>query len=188
MLKSLFEHVFLARRLLDIQDTLLPDVSHASDARLLLATRQLRDQGKHSHILLGVLADGPIQHQQALNSCVSSLKESLAPLLATGTLQLGGFIDTRAQAFISACRQLEVGHILAVHITAQSAAIILRESESRVFFDAFEASARCADVSAATAALQWNFSGSSVHLPLSVFDNADFSKISSHSCTMPVMK
>ncbi|KAK3313080.1 hypothetical protein B0H66DRAFT_578262 [Apodospora peruviana] len=78
---------------------------------------------------------------------------------------------------LSELRSMTATGFLLVHIHTQNAALLIHqlcEFPGQVVFEVFEAAPRNEDVLAADNALQWDFPGSAVAVPLSVFNDEDF--------------
>lgn len=85
-----------------------------------------------------------------------------------------------SHALEDAFQNLEEGGIIIIHVVEQNAGILvrrgLRELPNRVIFEAFEVSARSADVLKSKDALQWDFPTSAAAIPSVVFEDRAFQR------------
>ncbi|ESZ96422.1 hypothetical protein SBOR_3154 [Sclerotinia borealis F-4128] len=79
-------------------------------------------------------------------------------------------------SLLSEFQTLQQNVYLILNVVEQNAALLIYRSKSgdRVVFEAFETSARAEDVLAAKNALEWDFPGYAVDIPLSTFERQDF--------------
>ncbi|RDL37029.1 Uncharacterized protein BP5553_04462 [Venustampulla echinocandica] len=151
ILEPLVNHLTLPARLPGQQDSRLYKIEQDLTSLLLDATKELQSAG-----LL-----------------VDSLRQSLQTsrvINASGRLLLS--------SLLTALRELPKSEFLVLHIVEQNAALVIRrdhpERNETVLFEAFEASARSEDVLASKSALQWDFPGCAVALPISEFEKPSF--------------
>ncbi|KAI9733803.1 MAG: hypothetical protein M1818_007070 [Claussenomyces sp. TS43310] len=165
LLESVFNHVVLPPQLPGRREPKIRLVESALADRLLSATRTLRDLSKNNiHDRLDYIC-------QALDVCK--------------TVNNGGKVD-KASLLIEFWGLKPKG-LLILHIAEQNAALLIRkhrewltsprnisEQGENVVFEAFEASPLSEKVLASENALEWDFPGRAVTVPLSTFDNSSF--------------
>ncbi|KAI9150138.1 hypothetical protein HJFPF1_09893 [Paramyrothecium foliicola] len=96
---------------------------------------------------------------------------------ASRNIRIGGRLD--CTSLTTELCTLEDGMFLVIHINCQNAALFVRRAHDPVFgaaviFEAFEASAKNEDILAADNALQWDFPGSAVAIPLTTYRDEGF--------------
>ncbi|KAK4169727.1 hypothetical protein QBC43DRAFT_37606 [Cladorrhinum sp. PSN259] len=153
--KSLFHHLALPPRLPQREDPHLDDVEESL-----------------VHQLIGAARSMVASHETANSTTWESVRKCLA---ISRSINSGGRINkTRLMAEMKAMYPKD---FLILHIRSQNAGLIVhRQSEhlGPVVFEVFEASPRNEDVLAAGNALQWDFPGNAVAVPLATFHEASF--------------
>ncbi|KAI0122664.1 hypothetical protein F4814DRAFT_217495 [Daldinia grandis] len=155
LLQAVFNHLVLPPRLPGSQDPDIGAVSTSVLTRITLACDILISR-------VGPPWSGPYQ----------SLRASF--------VRYFGVDAERLEKSVLLChfRELQPGHMLIFHLAEQNAALLIRRTnqngEDYVVFEAFETSAVSEHVLAAGHALQWDFPGRSVRIPLSSFVDEPF--------------
>lgn len=154
LLESLFNHIALPPRLPGRQDTRLDQVERALVERLLDAAVKL----------------SRLPHNDSVDEW-ESLRRSLE---TCKRVNFGGRLTKTS--LLTALRELQGRDFIALHITEQNAALIIRlqEDGDSVLFEAFEASPLSEDVLASKNVLRWDFPGSAVAIPISEYENTCF--------------
>ncbi|KAH8687808.1 hypothetical protein BGZ60DRAFT_363637 [Tricladium varicosporioides] len=156
LLESLFNHVALPPRLPDRQDNRLDQVQTALIDRLITASIGLRDCTQERY---GQEWD---TIRRSLQSC--KLVNSRGKLTKTSLL--------------TAFKGLQHNDMLILQVSEQNAALLLqpiRDATGQgVLFEAFETSPLAENVLASQGALEWDFPGSAVIVPLVTFQDHSF--------------
>ncbi|KAJ9648167.1 hypothetical protein H2199_001945 [Coniosporium tulheliwenetii] len=156
LLESLFNHVALPPRLPGKQDTRIEQIEQALTVRISDASRALGDFTNE-------------KFRDQWNCIRRSLQ-------ACKTVNAGGKVSKTS--LLAELRGLERRDLLIVHVTEQNAGLLVRRDTGAqgeiVVFEAFEASPLSARVLASETALQWDFSGCAVAIPLSEFMDSSF--------------
>ncbi|KAK0671660.1 hypothetical protein QBC41DRAFT_344465 [Cercophora samala] len=160
---ALFNHLALPLRVPGSEDSNLSEVEirltdHLiSNARLMCqAARQPYQAGSHpSHIW---------KAWDSIRLCLESSK----------AVNRNGRVNRTT--LLSELRHLGHENAVAIHIGSQNAALLVHRLGARdeVVFEVFETSPRNDDVLAAENALQWDFPGSAVAIPLATFEDGAF--------------
>ncbi|KAI9684828.1 MAG: hypothetical protein M1829_000203 [Trizodia sp. TS-e1964] len=150
-----FNHIALPPRLPGQQDAKLDVVESGLIQRLVNATKHL------AH-----LTDPPASRD---------LWHTLRRSLQTCKYLNSGRRLSKA-SLLTAFRELQGSDFIALHVTEQNAALIIRlhENGQSVLFEAFEASPLSEDVLASKQALRWDFPGCAASIPISVYENPSF--------------
>ncbi|KAK4153830.1 hypothetical protein C8A00DRAFT_43330 [Chaetomidium leptoderma] len=160
MEKSLFHHFALPQRLPHSEDANLDDVEGRLTAYLVMAVRLMRESAAGDE----------------LRSESSSVWERLQQcLVVSKAVTRDGRVDR--MRLLSELRRMTALDAILVYIRSQNAALLihrLSDSAEEVVFEVFEASPRNEDCLAADNALQWDFPGSAVAIPLATFDDDNF--------------
>ncbi|KAF7562130.1 hypothetical protein G7046_g2016 [Stylonectria norvegica] len=150
--EALYNHLALPPQLPHHQDAKVWEIENALIDRLMRSACHMRD-----------LPDS--------ESCATwdAIRRSLQ---ATKTINAVGHVDRTALA--RELRILAEAHFVMVHVSCQNCALFIHRSHDAVLgdsivFEAFEVSARNEDVLATENALQWDFPGSAVAVPLPTF-------------------
>ncbi|KAI1654401.1 hypothetical protein F4813DRAFT_370697 [Daldinia decipiens] len=155
LLQAVFNHLVLPPRLPGSQDPDIEAVSYDVLMRIIRACDTLDS-----------LVEPP--WSKAYQSLRASFKACLP--LHSGRLD--------KSVLLAYFRELQPDQMLILHVIEQNAALLVRRinqnGEHYVVFEAFETSAVSEHVLAAGHALQWDFPGRSVRLPLSSFANEPF--------------
>ncbi|ORY62516.1 uncharacterized protein BCR38DRAFT_467122 [Pseudomassariella vexata] len=152
VLKSIFDHVALPLQLPQQQDANIQAVESALLDRLVCASCVMRD------------VDGGRNHQ-----IWESIRRSLT---VCKSVNIGGRLE-RSRLLLH-LREVASSDFLILHVSMQNAGLIIRRCKDESFgdgllFEMFEASPKREDVLAAKSALQWDFPGVAVVVPLVVF-------------------
>ncbi|KAM0348261.1 hypothetical protein ACHAPU_004229 [Fusarium lateritium] len=155
---ALYNHLVLPPQLPHRQDSNLNEIEDAVNDRLLASVKHLRDLPNND-----------------LGYVWSSVERGL---LATKSIHSGGHVDRTALM-----RELNdlfgESDFLVVYVRSQNCALYVRRSQdpvlgASVVFEAFETSARNEDVLATDNALQWDFPGCAVAVPLKTYRDDGF--------------
>ncbi|KAL5609418.1 hypothetical protein FOVSG1_004099 [Fusarium oxysporum f. sp. vasinfectum] len=154
---ALYNHLVLPPQLPQRQDSNLDELEKALVNRLLVSVKHLRDLPENDQ------------------SYVWSLIER--GLRATKSIHAGGCVDRTA--LIRELNDFGESDFLVVYVRSQNCALYIRRSQDAIFgasviFEAFETSARNEDVLATENALQWDFPGCAVAVPLATFRENGF--------------
>ncbi|KAF6522392.1 hypothetical protein HZS61_013920 [Fusarium oxysporum f. sp. conglutinans] len=154
---ALYNHLVLPPQLPQRQDSNLDELEKALVNRLLASVKHLRDLPENDQ------------------SYVWSLIER--GLRATKSIHAGGHVDRTA--LIRELNDFGESDFLVVYVRSQNCALYIRRSQDAIFgasviFEAFETSARNEDVLATENALQWDFPGCAVAVPLATFRENGF--------------
>ncbi|KAG0648167.1 hypothetical protein D0Z07_5692 [Hyphodiscus hymeniophilus] len=154
--ETLVHHVCLPPRLPGRQESRLDKIDQALNERLQDTAQAMRD------LTDGLLRDDWDRVRRILLSCKL--------INASGRL-------TKSSLLI-AFRSLHDGDALILHIAEQNASLNIRRYQNNgndhVLFEAFEASPLSEDVLASKSALEWDFPGCAVAVPLSEFSKDSF--------------
>ncbi|KAK4227346.1 hypothetical protein QBC38DRAFT_417082 [Podospora fimiseda] len=173
--KSLFYHLALPPQLPQRED---PDprvinIEEILVARLVAAVRAVEAAPRHNHIQ-GVTCDAT--NPQSLN-LVTAWESIRKCLTVSRMVNSGGRVNkTRLLPEIRGVTQTP-NNVLILYIRAQNAGLIIhRQSKisDHVIVEVFEASPKNEEVLAAGNALQWDFPGSAVAIPLATFNKDSF--------------
>ncbi|KAL9051900.1 MAG: hypothetical protein Q9162_005738 [Coniocarpon cinnabarinum] len=148
----LYNHLILPRRLPSREDKDPALIAQNLTQRILAAARDLRSQA-----------------DEQLHGAFNKLCRAL---FATQHVHRHGFIDQTGLG--RTLRSLEDEDFVVLYIMEQNAALIIKRCQSKVTFDAFEASASSTNVVETAGALQWDFPGSSVSVPLEILREDQF--------------
>ncbi|KAI1092009.1 hypothetical protein F5B19DRAFT_455893 [Rostrohypoxylon terebratum] len=155
LLYRIYNHLVLPPQLPGEQDENLERISYEVTKRVISACNSV-----------GSLADQ--RWSQAFQCLHVSLTTCIK--LNTGRLEKA----TLLQHF----SQLEVNHLLILHIVEQNAALLIRrevsEDQDCIIFESFEASVASEQVLSAGQAMQWDFPGRSAQIPLGIFLDQTF--------------
>ncbi|KAM0337653.1 hypothetical protein ACHAPQ_002878 [Fusarium lateritium] len=155
---ALYNHLVLPPQLPHRQDSNLNEIENAITDRLLASVKHLRDLPNND-----------------LGYVWSSVERGL---LATKSIHSGGHVDRT-----SLVRELNdvfgESDFLVVYVRSQNCALYIHRSQdpvlgASVVFEAFETSARNEDVLATDNALQWDFPGCAVAVPLQTYRDDGF--------------
>ncbi|CAJ0547291.1 Ff.00g019180.m01.CDS01 [Fusarium sp. VM40] len=155
---ALYNHLVLPPQLPHRQDSNLIEIENAVTDRLLASVKHLRDLPNND-----------------LSYIWASVERGL---LATKSVHSGGHVDRT-----SLVRELNdifgESDFLVVYVRSQNCALYIRRSQdpvlgASVVFEAFETSARNEDVLATDNALQWDFPGCAVAVPLQTYRDDGF--------------
>ncbi|KAK7426297.1 hypothetical protein QQZ08_007198 [Neonectria magnoliae] len=149
---ALYNHLVLPPRLPHRQDPNVVDIENELLERVLGSARHMRNLPKNEF--------GPIW--DAVGRSIQ----------ATKAINFRGHIDCSSLA--RELNALSETDFIVVHVQYQNCALFIRRSNDSVLgksviFEAFEASARNEDILAAENALQWDFPGCAVAVPMSTF-------------------
>ncbi|KAB8223469.1 hypothetical protein BDV33DRAFT_200446 [Aspergillus novoparasiticus] len=104
--------------------------------------------------------------------------ESIEKTLRTlGEVSTEGWVNEAS--LLGALKELQPGNAIILHVALQNACIIIRhlpDEDENIIFETFETSATAESTLAAKDALEWDFPGSAVSLPLCEFENLVFQK------------
>ncbi|KAK3307698.1 uncharacterized protein B0T15DRAFT_415095 [Chaetomium strumarium] len=160
---SLFHHFALPQNIPHSEDANLDDVETHLANHLLAATRTIE----------GCVGDQPNLWLDWKSTTVwGSIRQSLA---TSRSVNRGGRVNQ--MRLLWALASMTPSDIVLLHIRSQNAAVLihrLSSSTSEVVFEVFEASPRNEDVLAAENALQWDFPGTAVAIPLATFNDEEF--------------
>ncbi|KAH6855507.1 hypothetical protein B0I37DRAFT_395568 [Chaetomium sp. MPI-CAGE-AT-0009] len=158
--KSLFHHLALPQHLPQSEDENLHDVEARLTDQLLVAARLMRDSAAGDE----------------LRSEASGVWERLRQcLVVSKAVTRDGRVDR--MRLLSELRTMTALDAILLDIRSQNAALLihrLSESTDEVVFEVFETSPRNEDVLAADNALQWDFPGSALAIPLPTFNDDNF--------------
>ncbi|CAG8953309.1 hypothetical protein HYFRA_00003516 [Hymenoscyphus fraxineus] len=156
MLESIFHHVALPPKLPNRQEAGLDTIQDSLTERLLNASIAIRDSVYERH--------GP--EWDCVRRSISVSK----------SINAGGRLDKTT--LVKAFRELEGNEMLIVHISEQNAALLVQKVKSTngltVIFESFETSASSESVLASKGALEWEFPGSAVSIPITTFNDDSF--------------
>ncbi|TLD22632.1 hypothetical protein E2P81_ATG07825 [Venturia nashicola] len=156
MLDALYNHLVFPYRLPGVQDSKLAHVESALLERLHSTAVQL-------------LAQVP----EPFRSSYAALQTSLQ---ACRSIHINRRLDRRMLS--EELLNLQPDCILILHITEQNSGLLIWRKSSddgeHVIFEAFEAAPRSEDVLSADGALQWDFPGSAVAVPMETYLDANF--------------
>ncbi|KAE8351950.1 hypothetical protein BDV28DRAFT_149500 [Aspergillus coremiiformis] len=135
------------------------------------------------------------QVQEVQNDLLSRVLDALNKLKEIGdanaaiiwqsiekTLRRCGEVNTEGwineESILSTLKELQPGDAIIVHVALQNACILIRYSsdDANIIFETFETSPTAEATLAAKGALQWDFPGAAVSLPLCEFENPVFQK------------
>ncbi|KAF4999120.1 hypothetical protein FGRMN_2683 [Fusarium graminum] len=156
--EALYNHLVLPPQLPHRQDSNLNEIENAVNDRLLASVKHLRDLPNND-----------------LSYVWSSVERGLR---ATKSIHSGGHVDRTA--LVRELNDLSVeSDFLVVYVRSQNCALYIRRSQdpvlgASVVFEAFETSARNEDVLATDNALQWDFPGCAVAVPLKTYRDDGF--------------
>ncbi|KAI9772801.1 MAG: hypothetical protein M1839_002302 [Geoglossum umbratile] len=155
-LESVFNHLVLPAKLPGKRDREIEQIERHLTTRLLNAT----------NILRGLSSD---ESAEAWDYIRRSLE-------VCNTVNEDGRLNKTP--LLDAFQGLQHKHSLILHITEQNAGLLIRRhvngNDESVIFEAFEASPTSESVLASENALQWDFPGSAVSIPLSDFVSPSF--------------
>ncbi|KAK3984329.1 hypothetical protein QBC44DRAFT_388524 [Cladorrhinum sp. PSN332] len=161
MEKTLFHHLALPPQLPHREDPNVNDIEENLVVQLVSASR----------LMQGVSSNGE-PHPAAFVMAWESLRKCLT---ISRSFNSGGRVNKTR--LLAEMRWINANDVMILHIRAQNAGLIIhRQSESpdQVIFEVFEASPKNEDVLAAGNALQWDFPGSAVAIPLATFHEESF--------------
>ncbi|CVK86307.1 uncharacterized protein FPRN_06247 [Fusarium proliferatum] len=154
---ALYNHLVLPPQLPQRQDANLDELEKALLSRFLVSVKHMRDlPGNDQSYVWSLIERG---------------------LRATQSIHAGGHVDRTA--LIRELNDFGGSDFLVVYVRSQNCALYVRRSQDAVFgasviFEAFETSARNEDVLATENALQWDFPGCAVAVPLATFRENGF--------------
>ncbi|RBR10600.1 hypothetical protein FVER53590_12130 [Fusarium verticillioides] len=154
---ALYNHLVLPPQLPQRQDSNLDELEKALLNRLLVSVKHMRDlPGNDQSYVWSLIERG---------------------LRATQSIHAGGHVDRTA--LIRELNDFGESDFLVVYVRSQNCALYIRRAQDAVFgasvvFEAFETSARNEDVLATENALQWDFPGCAVAVPLATFRENGF--------------
>ncbi|KLP18435.1 uncharacterized protein LW94_1352 [Fusarium fujikuroi] len=154
---ALYNHLVLPPQLPQRQDANLDELEKALLNRFLVSVKHMRDlPGNDQSYVWSLIERG---------------------LRATQSIHAGGHVDRTA--LIRELNDFGESDFLVVYVRSQNCALYVRRSQDAVFgasviFEAFETSARNEDVLATENALQWDFPGCAVAVPLATFRENGF--------------
>ncbi|KAK8022740.1 hypothetical protein PG993_013507 [Apiospora rasikravindrae] len=156
LIQSLFNHLAFPIQLPQQEDTIIPQLEAALVDRVIVASRRMQD---YTH-------GDPVW--QSIRHTLEATTKVTNP---AGRLE-----RTRLQSQLRHFAATEGGQFLILYIAAQNAAILLYKCSDKrsVVFEMFEASAKRQDVLASKGALQWDFPGVAVQVPLNLLTNEAF--------------
>ncbi|KAH7403218.1 hypothetical protein BKA64DRAFT_443813 [Cadophora sp. MPI-SDFR-AT-0126] len=154
LVEAVFNHIALPPRLPGSQDDAIDKIERQLIDRLLGATNQLAESLTDSELV-------PLRRSLEVAKRVN----------ANGRLT--------KSSLLTAFTELEATDFIVAHVREQNAAVIIRRQQSNshgqeVIFEAFEVSALSDAVLATKSALQWDFPGNAVAIPLSTFQDINF--------------
>ncbi|MCJ1350906.1 MAG: hypothetical protein MMC33_000887 [Icmadophila ericetorum] len=150
MLESLYHHIVLPSCLPGRQEGNLVDIEVALTERLLHTSKFFRDAFGESYNKWDCI-------RRSLQICK--------------TLNAGGKLNKAS--LLTEFRSLERRDLIVLHIAEQNAGLLIHNTQGEgILFEAFEASLLRADVLASDHALQRDFPGCAVVIPVSQFDDA----------------
>ncbi|KAF9773488.1 hypothetical protein IL306_008696, partial [Fusarium sp. DS 682] len=157
LVDALYNHLALPPQLPHRQDSNLNEIENALTDRLIVSVKHLRD-----------LPDNDLSY---------AWKSVERGLQATKTIHSGGHVDRTA--LIRELNDLGDSEFLVIYVRSQNCALYIRRSQdpvlgAAVVFEAFETSACNEDVLATENALQWDFPGCAVAVPLATFRENGF--------------
>ncbi|KAI9833796.1 MAG: hypothetical protein M1819_003531 [Sarea resinae] len=156
LIESLVNHVALPPRLPGKQDNRIEQIEQALTARLLDASRILRDLTDDSH------RDQWDRLRRILETCK--------------ILNAGGKLSK--SSLLKELQNLEHNDYLILHVSEQNAGLLIRrqndEQGKNVIFEAFEASPRSEKVLGSGNTLQWGFPGCAVAISFADFSDPSF--------------
>ncbi|UZP45406.1 hypothetical protein NXS19_013218 [Fusarium pseudograminearum] len=155
--EALYNHLALPPHLPHRQDSNLTGIENALTDRLLASVKHLQSLPNNGH-----------------SAIWDSVRRGLE---TTKSIHIGGHVDRTALA--RELSGLGDSDFLAVYVSSQNCALYIRRSldpvlGASVVFEAFETSARNEDVLATDNALQWDFPGCAVAVPLDTFRENGF--------------
>ncbi|GKU02701.1 hypothetical protein FLAG1_04886 [Fusarium langsethiae] len=156
--EALYNHLVLPPHLPHRQDANLNDIENALTERLLSSVKHLQSLPNNEHS--------------------ASIWESVRRGLDTiRNIHIGGHVDRTTLA--RELNDLGESDFLVVYASSQNCALYIRRSKdpvlgASVVFEAFESSARNEDILATDNALQWDFPGCAVAVPLDTFRENGF--------------
>ncbi|KAI0977550.1 hypothetical protein F4678DRAFT_455700 [Xylaria arbuscula] len=154
LLRAVFNHLVLPHQVPGGQDSDVEAISHDVLKRII-----------HACETIDAVIDSP--WSEAFQSLRASLDACLS--LNSGRLERSTMLEHFSQ--------LEQTHMLILHVVEQNSALLVRRDTcngQQCIIEAFETSATTERVLAADGALQWDFPGRSVQVPLNVFANVPF--------------
>ncbi|KAF4456736.1 hypothetical protein F53441_1172 [Fusarium austroafricanum] len=154
---ALYNHLVLPPELPHRQDENLNDIENDLTDRLLVSVKYIRDLPNND-----------------LSYAWTSVERGLH---ATKSIHSGGHADRAA--LVRELNNLGDSDFLVIYVRSQNCALYIRRSQdpvlgASVVFEAFETSARNEDVLATESALQWDFPGCAVAVPLETFRETGF--------------
>ncbi|KAM0387550.1 hypothetical protein ACHAQC_010595 [Fusarium culmorum] len=155
--EALYNHLALPPHLPHRQDSNLNGIENALTDRLLASVKHLQSLPNNGH-----------------SAVWDSVRRGVE---TTKSIHIGGHVDRTALA--RELSGLGDSDFLAVYVSSQNCALYIRRSldpvlGASVVFEAFETSARNEDVLATDNALQWDFPGCAVAVPLDTFHENGF--------------
>ncbi|CAG1966350.1 unnamed protein product [Fusarium graminearum] len=155
--EALYNHLALPPHLPHRQDSNLTGIENALTDRLLASVKHLQSLPNNGH-----------------STMWDSVRRGVE---TTKSIHIGGHVDRTALA--RELSGLGDSDFLAVYVSSQNCALYIRRSldpvlGASVVFEAFETSARNEDVLATDNALQWDFPGCAVAIPLDTFHENGF--------------
>ncbi|KAK4234701.1 hypothetical protein C8A03DRAFT_18447 [Achaetomium macrosporum] len=163
MEQSLFNHFALPQSIPHSEDADLDGVELNLNDYLFTATRVIENSVRDQPTLW-------------FNWKSTTVWESIQECLTTSKkVNRGGRVNQ--MKLLLALSRMTASDIVLLHIRSQNAAILihrLSSSPGEVIFEVFEASPRNEDVLASENALQWDFPGTAVAIPLATFNDEEF--------------
>ncbi|KAM5341666.1 hypothetical protein ACJ41O_014697 [Fusarium nematophilum] len=157
VIDALYNHLVLPPRLPHRQDMNMNEIESSLVSRLLASVKHLRDLPEN-------------EFRSTWNSVGRALQ-------ATKSIHSSGHVDRTILS--QELNDLGESEFLVVYVRCQNCALFIRRSQDPVLglsivFEAFEASPKNEDVLATENALQWDFPGCAVAVPISTFQDAGF--------------
>ncbi|KAK1833011.1 hypothetical protein QBC39DRAFT_381058 [Podospora conica] len=174
MERTVFNHLALPQRLPGAEDGNIDEVEATIADRLAAACRAM---SAIDPTMPG--PDGPTLTPSPARNCWNAIHRAI---VASRSVNKGGRVNkTHLLVQLQSLAQATPNRpeALVLHIRRQNAAIVVYtdleyQPSAEVIFEVFEASPRNEDVLAADSALQWDFPGSAVAIPIGVFSDHDF--------------
>ncbi|KAF8602020.1 hypothetical protein BDV93DRAFT_584535 [Ceratobasidium sp. AG-I] len=151
-LQNLVNHVFLPPK--------LPQQAHQDDEQRQIDLELIRSVS-HSLGNYKDLEPGVLNQYTCISRLLSHLSQTLENPLSTETLQ-------------KTMSGMEIGDVLALHIRAQNAAILIRKQSTVTTFEVFEVQALNQEVMSVPGKLVRSFPGPAVEVPNSVTEDSGF--------------
>ncbi|KAM7221941.1 hypothetical protein V8F06_002692 [Rhypophila decipiens] len=163
--QAVFNHLALPHCLPQREDAKLDEIEKYLLNHLITSARLMRDVARNGHELD---PDFVLKTSNAWSSIMRCLA-------AAKTLHINQHVN-RTRLLSELASFNTDTDVLVVHIHSQNAAVLIHRlgSPDKVIFEVFETSPKNEDVLAADNALQWDFPGSSVAIPLDTFNCQDF--------------